>query len=46
MQWTKGKNAGFNKNRTPWIKNGRNKEEINVFSALKENKVSFTSTKN
>ncbi|EIE40925.1 alpha-amylase family glycosyl hydrolase [Mycoplasmopsis canis] len=41
MQWTKGKNAGFNKNRTPWIKNGRNKEEINVFSALKDKQSIF-----
>lgn len=41
MQWTKRKNAGFNKNRTPWIKNGRNKEEINVFSALKDKQSIF-----
>ncbi|EIE40796.1 Sucrase-isomaltase [Mycoplasmopsis canis UF31] len=41
MQWTKGKNAGFNKNRTPWIKNGRNKEEINAFSALKDKQSIF-----
>nr|WP_322959180.1 alpha-amylase family glycosyl hydrolase [Mycoplasmopsis canis]WQQ12582.1 alpha-amylase family glycosyl hydrolase [Mycoplasmopsis canis] len=41
MQWTKGKNTGFNKNRTPWIKNGRNREEINVFSALKDKQSIF-----
>ncbi|WP_117274925.1 alpha-amylase family glycosyl hydrolase [Mycoplasmopsis edwardii] len=46
MQWTKGKNGGFNKNRTPWIKNGRNKEEINVYAALKDKESIFYFYKN
>ncbi|WP_322961464.1 alpha-amylase family glycosyl hydrolase [Mycoplasmopsis cynos] len=35
MQWNKAKNAGFSKSTSTWIKNGRNKEEINVLNALK-----------
>ncbi|WP_334687169.1 hypothetical protein [Mycoplasmopsis cynos] len=35
MQWNKTKNAGFSKSTSTWIKNGRNKEEINVSNALK-----------
>ncbi|WP_406613915.1 alpha-amylase family glycosyl hydrolase [Mycoplasma corogypsi] len=35
MQWCAHKNAGFNKGKSPWINLGRNKEQINVFDALK-----------
>ncbi|WP_027121489.1 alpha-amylase family glycosyl hydrolase [Mycoplasma leonicaptivi] len=36
MQWTSGKNAGFNKGQKPWINLGRNKDVINVSKALKD----------
>lgn len=36
MQWNKSINAGFNRGHKPWIKNGRNKDEINVYAALKD----------